>query len=168
MWLVQDSRVASNLGTPGHDPRQPLPDPTMTWLIGPVTVTNNVIGGRTPGNCLLCVEDYAQHRSAEQIAVTADGNAYHRTSSGSPKWTVTWPVGQTNPQVYTTLAAFRSGTGQERNGTEFTGAPVVDGAYRPTAALAAAQGTVAQPLPASVAALIGAPAGERRLGARFD
>jgi parallel beta-helix repeat protein len=168
MWLVQDSRQASNLSTPGHDPRQALPDPTVTWLLGPITVKNNVIGGRTPGNCLLCVQDSALYRSAAQIAVTADGNAYHRTSSTSPRWTVTWPVGTTNPQVYTTLAAFRSATGQERNGTEFTGASVVDSAYRLTAAVVAVQSTVAQPLPASVAALIGAPAGERRLGARFD
>ena len=29
IWLVQDSRRASNLSVPGHDPRQTLPDPTM-------------------------------------------------------------------------------------------------------------------------------------------
>jgi hypothetical protein len=166
MWLVQDPRVASNASTPGHDPRQKQPDPTVTWLLGPITVKNNVIGGRTPGNCLLCVQDSALHRTAAQIAVTADGNAYQRASAGSPQWTVTWPVGPGNPQVYTTLAGFRSGTGQERNGTEFTGAPIVDGSYRPTPALKAVEVAVAQPLPAAVAGPAGRPTGEERLGAR--
>jgi hypothetical protein len=166
MWLVQDPRVASNASTPGHDPRQKQPDPTVTWLLGPITVKNNIIGGRTPGNCLLCVQDSALKRTAAQIAVTADGNAYQRASATSPQWTVTWPVGPGNPQVYTTLAGFRSGTGQERNGTEFTGAPIVDGSYRPTPALKGVEVAVAQPLPAAVAGPTGRPTGEERIGAR--
>ena len=167
MWLVQDPRVASNLSTPGHDPRQALPDPTVTWLLGPVTVKNNVIGGRTPGNCLLCVQDSALSRTAAQIAVTADGNAYHRTSATSPTWTVTWPVGPGYPKVFTTLAAFRSGTGQEAHGTEFTGAPIVDAGYRLTPAAKAVEVAVAQPLPTAVAGPTGRPAGLERLGAVF-
>ncbi|MDQ1663967.1 MAG: trimeric autotransporter adhesin [Blastococcus sp.] len=168
IWLVQDPRVASNANTPGHDPRQAQPDPTMTWLLGPMTVKNNIIGGRTTGNCLLCVQDSALHRTAAQIAVTADGNAYHRLSAGSPTWTVAWPVGPGNPQVYPALAEFRSGTGQERHGTEFTGAPIVDSGYLPTAALRAVEVAVAQPLPAAVAGPSGRPTGEKRLGAPFD
>lgn len=167
LWVVQDPRVASNTSTPGHDPRQPLPDPTVTWLLGPVTLKNNVIGGTTSANCLLCGQDTALRRTDEQIAITTNGNAYHRTSTTRPTWTVTWPVGAAAPQVYTTLAAFRQATGQEVNGQEFTGAPVVDAAYRLTPALAAVERAIAQPLPAAVASRMGAPTGEERLGARF-
>jgi hypothetical protein len=46
LWVVQDARLASNLSTPGHAPRRPRPDPTVTWLLGPVTLSNNVVGGR--------------------------------------------------------------------------------------------------------------------------
>jgi hypothetical protein len=167
MWLVQDPRVASNASTPGHDPRQKQPDPSVTWLLGPLTVRNNVIGGKTGGNCLLCVQDSALHRTPSQIGLTVDGNAYERTSAGSPQWSATWPVGAGNPQVFTTLDAFRAATGQERNGVEFTGAPVVDSNYRLTPDVAARATAIASPVPAAIAARMGYAANEERLGARL-
>ncbi|MCU1633299.1 MAG: wcoA, partial [Micrococcaceae bacterium] len=63
--IVQDARRASDRRIPGHDPRQRFPDPTMTWINGPVAVRNNVITGTT-ANCLLCVEDYSHMLSAEE------------------------------------------------------------------------------------------------------
>jgi hypothetical protein len=102
------------------------------------------------------------------MGLRPDGNAYYRVATNRPAYLVTWPVGARDPRVYATVAAFRAGAGQEQNGTEFSGTPIVDATYHPTAALLAVQGTVARPLPASIAALLGAPAGERRLGARFD
>ena len=167
MWLVQDSRVASNLSTPGHDPRQSLPDPSVTWLLGPLTIRNNVIGGTTGGNCLLCVQDSALHRTTGQMGLTIDGNAYERTSASSPQWSATWPVGASNPQVFTTLDAFRAATGQERNGVEFTGTPVVDPSYRLTPDVAARATGIASPVPSAFAARMGYAANEERLGARL-
>jgi hypothetical protein len=167
MWLVQDPRVAGNAGTPGHDPRQKQPDPTVTWLLGPLTVRNNVIGGKTGGNCLLCVQDSALHRTPSQIGLTVDGNAYERTGAGSPQWSATWPAGQGNPQVFSTLDAFRGATGQERNGVEFTGAPVVDPNYRLTPDVAARATAIAAPVPAALAARMGYATNEERLGARL-
>ncbi len=58
IWLVQDGRLASDLSEPGHDPRQVLPDPTVTWVLGAIDVKNNVIA-RSGTNCLLCVQDSA-------------------------------------------------------------------------------------------------------------
>jgi hypothetical protein len=166
-WIVQDSRRASTTSLPGHDPRRPNPDPTVTWLLGPVVLENNVIGGPTTATCLLCFQDQALKRTAAQIGITTDGNVLWRTTSASPKWTALWPNGQSNPTVFTTLAAYRSGTGQDAHGAEFTGASVVDAGYRLTPAVAAQEKAIAQPLPASVASRSGGTAGSERLGAWF-
>ncbi len=161
--VVQDPRRASDRGTPGHDPRQPFPDPTMTWLLGPVTVRNNVVADTASGNCLLCVEDYSKQRSAEQIGVTADGDVYHRTSPGTPTWAVVWSRGAGNPAVFTDLASFTRTTGQEGRGVLLTGADVVDAAGRPTGAFPGHSRAVG--LPSDVAALVGQPTGTARVGA---
>lgn len=115
--LVQDTRRPVAENTPGRDRRQPFPDPTMTWLLGPVRVSNNIISYPTSGNCLLCVEDYSHQRTAEQIGVTAQGNVYNR-QSGSPTWLVVWSRGgqNINPYVFQTLQQFRTTTQQESLG----------------------------------------------------
>ena len=164
MWLVQDKRVASNLSLPGHDPRQPMPDPTVTWILGNLTVKNNVFA-QPSGNCLVCLEDAALYRSATTIGVRINGNAHHRQTSTSPTYSAIWASGQTNPKVYGTLSAFRTATGQEAHGREFVGASIVDSSYRPTAALLSVEVATAQPLDTGVAALTGRTAGEEHLGA---
>lgn len=166
MWVVQDSRLASNLSTPGHDPRQKLPDPMVTWLLGPVTIRNNVIGGGAASNCLLCGQDSQLFRSATSMGITADGNAYSRTSAGSPRLVVHWPVGARDPKVYETIAAFRAAFGQERTGAEFTGAPILGAGFRLTPAVAAQAPAIAHPVPTALASRMGFAAGEERLGAR--
>lgn len=165
VWFVQDSRVASDLSAPGHDPRQTLPDPTVTWLLGPLTIKNNIIGGATSANCILCVEDGSLLRTPAQIGITSDGNVLYRTAATAPTWLSTWPRGARTATVSTTLAAHRLATGQDTHSLEFTGAAPVDATYRPTPALTAQQGTVAQPLSAAAARSTGYPAGERHLGA---
>lgn len=167
LWLVQDSRVASNLSTPGHDPRQPLPDPTVTWLLGPATVKNNIFV-RTSSICFLCVEDSALHRSAAAIGVTADGNVYNRPTTSSPSWLVVWANGGANPLVFSSLSSVRSTVGQEAHGAEFTGAAVIDAQAKPTSGLLAVESTTAQPLPTSVAALVGRVPGALHLGVWFN
>jgi hypothetical protein len=76
--ITQDARRGNNAGDAGHDPRQAFPDPTMTWINGPIAVHNNVISGAT-GNCMVCVEDYAHQLSADQMRVSNNGNVYQRT-----------------------------------------------------------------------------------------
>ena len=164
LWLVQDSRVASNLSTPGHDPRQALPDPTVTWLLGPAIVRNNIFA-RTASNCFLCVQDSALHRNAATIGINAGSNVYNRPTTTSPGWLVTWPNGAPNPMVFSTITDFYKITGQEAYGLEFTGASVLTTANTLTPALLAAQDTNAQPLDAGLAALSHHAPGERRLGA---
>jgi len=164
--IVQDSRRASNLSTPGHDKRQPLPDPTMTWIVGPVTVSNNIVG-ETTGNCLLCVEDYSKQYTAEQMGVTARGNVYQRPTASAPSWLTVWSKGAGNPGVYTTLATFVAATGQEKASLDIVSSPVVGANDAATAAVTAQAGAVAQPLPDRIGALTGKPTGTRQLGAFF-
>ncbi|MEJ5912809.1 right-handed parallel beta-helix repeat-containing protein, partial [Pseudokineococcus sp. 1T1Z-3] len=163
--LVQDGRRASQRSTPGHNPRRPYPDPTMTWVLGPVSVHNNVVANPRSGNCLLCVEDYSKERSAEQIGVTADANVYNRASRTAPTWAVVWSRGPGNPQVFTELGPFTSATGREKGGVLMTGAAVVDAKGTPTATLPSHSRAVG--LPSDIAGLVNQPTSAKRLGA-FD
>ena len=126
--IVQDPRRNTNRSDSAVDPRQPWPDPTMPWTLGPVTIANNVVGQvRSSANCMLCVEDYSRMETAEQMGVVANGNVYNRASSVQPTWLVVWSRGTiVNPYTFTTLAAFTAQTGQEASGLELTGASIVD------------------------------------------
>lgn len=169
--LVQDSRRASPVtmaNRSGHDLRQPLPDPTVTWLLGPVYVSNNVMGKqRTSGNCMLCVEDFSHLRTAAQMGIRSNGNVYNRPTR-SPGWSVVWSRGSTNinPSVYTSLIQFWSATGQERYRYAVDGIYVVSPTTGvPSSAVTSRTSTVAQVLPAIVAAATGRSASLKHLGA---
>jgi parallel beta-helix repeat protein len=114
--IVEDSRRPTSVNSVGRDKRQAFPDPTMTWVTGPVAVSNNVVSNQRSGNCMLCVEDYTYKRTAAQMGITANGDTYVRPSSSNPKWLVVWSNGAGNPLGFTTLTSFRSTTGQEATG----------------------------------------------------
>jgi parallel beta-helix repeat protein len=163
--IVQDLRRNTDPNNPAVDPRLPWPDPAMPWTLGPVTIANNVVGSTgTKANCVLCVEDYSHEKTAEQMRITANSNVYHRSTTAQPTWLAVWSRGAGNPSVYTTLAAFRSATGQERLGREFIGAAIVDANGVVTSTVASLEPTVASPLPTDVAAVAGRIGGERHLG----
>ena len=161
--IVQGERRASDLSLPGHDSRQVLPDPTVTWITEDIEVANNVMAdGR--GKCILCVEDYSHQRSAAQMDVRSNGNVFQRTSTTAPTWAVVWSRGVGNPQVFTSIAAFTSATGQDVASLALDGTPAVEGlALAP--AVESIVGSVAQPLDAAVAAAIGQDADGRHVGA---
>lgn len=163
--IVQDNRRASDASTPGHDPRQAFPDPTMTWINGPVTVRNNVISNASSGgNCLLCVEDYSHAFTAEQMKVTSNGNVYHRPTATSPSWAVVWSAGAGNPAVFTTIAQFKSKTGQAAASLDIIGASPLAADFSLAASVAGQSPTVATSLPSDIAALMGQTTGVRHLG----
>lgn len=162
--IVQDARRAADRNAQGHDPRQPFPDPTMTWINGPVLLQGNIISAPAAGNCLLCVEDYSKQFTAEQFGISASGNLYHRNSATSPGWLVIWSRGASNPAVFDNLAAFQAGTGQEAAGRMLTGTPPSDPAGKATQ-VAATLDAGAPPLPDTVATLIGQALGTRHFGA---
>jgi len=167
IFISQDSRVSSNLSTAGHDPRQSLPDPTVTWLTGPVLVLNNVMTGST-GSSVLSVQDYGHARSASQMSVTANGNVYQRTRASSPSWLVVWARQNNDPAVFTSLASFHDATGEESSGAELdNGSDAVDSNGAVISSVQNLAPTVAVPVTSVLSLLSGMPVGERYLGARL-
>jgi parallel beta-helix repeat protein len=113
---VQDARTPATEPS-GRDPRH-YPDPNMTWLVGPVSVSNNVLSNQASGTCMLCVEDYTHLRTAEQMGVTANGDTYARPNASTPATVVLWSRGAGNAAAYADLGSFRTATGQEMTGSE--------------------------------------------------
>jgi hypothetical protein len=162
--IVQGDRRASNLSTPGHDSRQRLPDPTMTWITGQVTVSNNILANST-GNCILCVEDYSHQQSAGQMQVHSNGNVYQRNSSTSPAWSIVWSRGAGNPAVYSTVAEWAAATGEERKSLVLEGSRALTSQFAPLVTVTTSAPSIAQAIPARIAGLVGKPVRTRALGA---
>ncbi|WP_019629272.1 right-handed parallel beta-helix repeat-containing protein [Actinomadura atramentaria] len=160
--LVQDPRSPDDPSTPGRDPRRDYPDPDMTWRLGGVDMSDNLLAvPRDGAPCLLCVEDATGRRGGGDMDLALDGNVYVRRSVNRPAAAVLWPTKPGRPESFDTLAAFRSGTGQERAGRAEDSAAPDDGPD----AWAKANAKAARPLPEDVARLVGKPAGTRRIGA---
>jgi trimeric autotransporter adhesin len=162
--IVQDTRRASNLSVPGHDPRRPKPDPTVTWINGPVQVMNNIIS-KGSADCLLCVQDYSGALTASQMGVTAQGNVFERPTATAPRALVIWSRGKAAASQYPTLAAFSAGTGQGTAGLELTGTSALSSNWSPVTTVSSKAGAIAQPIPAEIASLTGLKAGAKQLGA---
>jgi len=161
--ISQDNRLASDLSAAGHDPRQQLPDPTVTWVTANITVSNNVFADGT-NKCVLCVEDFSHQRSGAQMNITVNGNVYQRTRADLPAWAFVWSRGVGNPAVYTTLDAFRAETGQDRNSVLVDGAPVLENLTTLAPDILFKELSIAQPLPASLADIAGQKAGTEHVG----
>ena len=162
--IVQGDRRASNLAAPGHDPRQNLPDPTVTWITGQVTVKNNVLANST-FKCNLCVEDYSHQQSAAHMQIVTDGNVYQRTTTSAPVWAIVWSRGAGDPAVYSSVNDFITATGQDVHSLVLEGKPALSSTYAAVLGVVSATQDVARPLPAFIAALVGKPAGSVQLGA---
>ena len=158
--ITQGTRRASNLATAGHDPRQALPDPTVTWITENITVSNNVVADGT-FKCMLCVEDYSHERSAAQMNVVSDGNVFKRTSATAPVWATVWSRGAGDPAVYNSIAAYSAATGQDANSVAIDGGDAATLA----ATVSSSAATASRPLPAPIASLVGKNTGARHLGA---
>ena len=165
IWLAQDERRNTDPNYEAVDKRQPFPDPTMPWTLGPVSLRNNVIAqGSGTSSCLLCVEDYSGESSAEQMGISSNGNVYQRRSANDPRWLAVWSTGPGDPLVFDTLPEFTQETGQELRSKEFVNGEAVDSAGRLTSVVSNAAAQIAVPLPADLAALVGQPAGALHLG----
>jgi hypothetical protein len=164
--IVQDDRRASDPSVPGHDPRRPTPDPTMPWLIRNISIGNNVIAEST-GNCTLCVEDYSHTYAASDLNITSNGNIIQRDAANKPSWFVVWSRGaaNVNPYVFSTLAEYRSTTGQEARSLGVEGRAVTDAGGRILSDVAAQATGVALAPPSAIVGLLGSSAAT--IGARF-
>lgn len=167
--LVQDDRAPHSPDAVGRDPRQPFPDPTMTWRLGPVSVHNNILGrSRRSAECLLCVEDYSGRFSAESMGVVPSGNVYQRSDATRPSWIVVWSRGAGDPAVFHNLVAFRLATGHESRHLELIGRAAVTASSAATPRVTRAVPHVAFPLPGHVASLLNRRPGSLHLGAWLE
>nr|WP_255669380.1 right-handed parallel beta-helix repeat-containing protein [Aeromicrobium duanguangcaii] len=144
----------------GYDPRQPKPDPTVTWEVFNIEMKNNVIGGQKGGWCgVFCLLNDSDSRTGAQMA-KVDGNIYQRTSATAPKELIRWSGGKGVRTNYGSLTAFRTAVGgQETSGTE-----VATTVSALTSMLTSVLPKAGVPIPASVASVIGVPHGTVRVG----
>jgi len=132
--------------------------------VGDTVIRNNIIvdgTGRRISTALLAVEDFTRQRSAAQMGVTADYNAYFRTGAAGPQYVALWARVGGNIQPLD-FAAFQRRTGQETHGIARDGvpAPFVDPANGNYAVDPSSPAALAgAPLPAEIASAIGVPAG---------
>ncbi len=162
--IEQDSRRSSQPSTPGHDTRRPIPDPTVPWIWGPMSIANNIFETST-GNTIVGFEDHTHTLGASQSGISMNGNVYQRSSASAPGWIEVWARAGTDPAVYTTLGAFASATGQDRSSVELAhGANAVSSNGAPSSAVTSLVGSVAQATTSTVSGLTGFAVGSRSLG----
>lgn len=163
--FAQDARRASNVSTPGHDPRQPLPDPTVPWIVRNVVVSNNVMDGAT-GDCVVCVNDWSKEFTGAKMITQSSGNLYHRTSASAPAVFAQWAQAASGTARYATFAEYVKATGRDTTSRSVDGTSVLDANHRLVSSQIAAQSQYAVAIPAAVAALSALPASGKVVGAQ--
>jgi parallel beta-helix repeat protein len=164
--IAQGNRRASQLETPGHDPRQTLPDPTVTWVTENIRVSNNILEKST-GNTALAVEDHSHQTNANNMNIKVEGNVYQRDTPSAPTWLIAWSRGVGDPAVYFNLKSYSTATGNDKLSLGIDGRRVLTTDYRLTDEIRDAQTSVAVPLPAEISNLTGIPSGTKSLGVKF-
>jgi trimeric autotransporter adhesin len=138
----------------------------MTWVVSDIQVRSNVldVGTRTRTPCLFRADDYTNTRTAEQMQITADYDLFARPSTAALGSEVAWSNRPNGTKYFSSVAAFRSATGQEMHGSgqDASTISVLNGDTA-DGNLSLRPGNPAKgkgaPLPADVAAAIGQPAG---------
>jgi len=161
--ISDGKRVATDLSTAGHDKRQKLPDPTVTWITRNIEFKNNVVGAIRPGDnwcSLVCVRDEQKKVTGHQMNVTMNGNVYHRSAANAPTALIRWAGGTSGPIAYRTLADFARATGQDTAGAEtISTEPVLrSGLLKPTV------GAAGVAIPSTIATLTGLIPGAKTVG----
>jgi hypothetical protein len=150
-YVVDDNRVSS--------------DPARPWDTLNVTFRNNLVSnGSSSAQSLFEVVDFTgTKRSGEQMNVDADYDAYYRSTSSAPATLVRWQK-TTAMASYSSLDAFRAGTGREAHGrlieNQSANPFFVDesaGNFRLKAGSVALGAGI--PLPADIALAVGVPSG---------
>lgn len=161
--ICQDTRRITNLSLSGHDNRRPQPDMSMPWVVGSISVGNNIMSASGSSPAVLNAQAYDKSWSASAV-ISSNGNVLAQPAAGAPSAAVIWGQKGANPTRYATVSAYAAGTGQDRASYALVGNPVGSG-YAATAAVVSRQAAVAQGLPSAVAAKVGRPAGTKQLGA---
>jgi parallel beta-helix repeat protein len=156
--VTQDERRQATAST-GQDRRRPLPDPTVTWVTGKITIANNAFG--SGGSYQIFVLDGKTNRSADSMGITVTGNAFNQRRTTAQATLVGWGAGDNKTVTrLDSVAALSAKNGSWRN-VETSGVLDLGG----MGSLLASSLGIVSTLPADVAALLGQPGTARRIGA---
>jgi trimeric autotransporter adhesin len=177
IFLSQDARREANPSDPGHDPRQPIPDPSCPWLTRNITVANNVFGPYPHGGLFqFYVLDKKTRIPADAMNLVITGNVFQGTASDPPgpgELRARTPANASRSQVPTLIGW---GGGNNVTVTQYDSVAALQQAKNATwtntavvwtgdrALVRDASDWSAKPIPAGVAAVIGVPAGTRVVG----
>lgn len=155
--IQQDERRQAVDGFAGRDPRQPVPDPTMTWVVDDVTVADNVFGPARGFH--VWALDIDTGIPADDMGITVDGNVFSAPDGSRDAVLVGWGRGgDRTVDRYATPQEFAAATDPGRRNA--FAAPGTG----PDRVSADAARSVARPLPEDVARAVGRPAGTRTIG----
>lgn len=153
IWLSQNARRQANASEPGHDPRYPIPDPAVPWILRNVTIANNVLGGSARDR--IYVLDKETNVDADAMNILIVGNLFAKTGN-----LLAWGGSQNYIDArYTSVAAMQAKNAAWRNVEDASAL-----ALSQLLAVASGYAAAAVDLPADVAAAIGVAAGSRKIG----
>ncbi|MTB87992.1 right-handed parallel beta-helix repeat-containing protein [Aeromicrobium senzhongii] len=138
---------------------------TIPWRVADVKLRNNVISMTGSNPCPILTQDESQVLQGNNFGISSNNNVFHRPGAATPSNFACWANGIYQVKSFKDLAQFRSGTGNDKKSRLVHGAPVVDRFGRATGAVRSANSSVATPLPAPIATLIGRSTGTKSLGA---
>ena len=162
--LAQDVRRQSDPSVPeAHDQRQPIPDPTVTWITKNVSIVNNVFGNSNhQGGFQFYALDGETNRSADSMNITIDGNLFVKriNKSMTEPCMVAWGQGDNH-----TLVRYETPTEFKAKNSSWNNAQAPD-SFRITAMdpYITQFGSVAKQLPSDIAAAMGLASGTAKLG----
>lgn len=155
--IQQDERRQAVDGFAGRDPRRPVPDPTMTWIVDDVTVADNVFGPARGFH--IWALDTETGIPADDMGITVDGNVFAAPDGSRDAVLVGW--GRDDRRTVERHATPQEFAAATDPGWRNAVAPV---GTAPDRAAADAARSVARPLPVDVARAVGRPAGTRTVG----
>ena len=159
--LSQDARRQAEPGNPeGRDPRAPVPDPTVTWIVKNVTVSNNVFGNG--GYFQFYALDKETNRPADSMNIVLNGNLFNKrvNKNVSQPTMVAWGQGDNH-----TLVRYETPEELKAKNSGWSNAQTPDSiAIADMGPFKIQDVSVALPLPSDVAAAAGLTAGSKKLG----
>lgn len=134
--ILQEQRRGDDPSVPGHDERQPMPDPEMPWVIGSVVIGNSIIGdsrgsardGAVGGDGFVWVQDYSNEFTARDMGIELTGNLFYRTAEGYPPRSIVWQLNAGGITPYRTLPEFQDAVAGTETNRELLG-ELVDASF---------------------------------------
>ena len=156
--IFQDQRRQATASFAGHDPRRPIPDPTLTWVTKNITVANNAFG--SGGYFQVWALDQVTHIPADSMAITVAGNLFnHRTTTVQATMLGWGSSDNSSITRYDTAASMLKKSSELKNVETASSMPLSSMSSALSSAASQAIG-----LPSDVASAVGQPAGTKRVG----